>query len=124
MFPVYTLYKTEVIRRRGPRIGLEDVEYATLEWVAWLTTQRLLEPLGSLPPAEFEEQYHRTHATQAESLSVNLSSLLKTRGGSAAVNGGVFHFAVYPKKRSSMWNINRCVVTDMCQLRHTDGTTA
>ena len=103
---------------------MEDVEYATLEWVAWLTTQRSLEPLGSLPPAEFEEQYHRTHATQAECLSVNLPSLRKIRGGSAAVHGGVFHFAVYPNKRSSMWNINRCVVTDMCQLRPTGGTTA
>ena len=45
------LYKTEVIRRRGPWRGFEDVEYATLEWVAWFNTQRLLEPLGYLPPA-------------------------------------------------------------------------
>ena len=65
---VIGLYKTEVIYRRGPWRGFEDVEYATLEWVAWFNTQRLLEPLGYLPPAEFEEQYHRTQAAPAERL--------------------------------------------------------
>jgi hypothetical protein len=34
-----------------------------LEWVAWFNTQRLLEPLGYLPPAEYEERYHRASAT-------------------------------------------------------------
>jgi putative transposase len=29
------LYKTELIRRRGPWKGLDDLEYATLEWVDW-----------------------------------------------------------------------------------------
>ena len=44
------LYKTEVIRRRGPWRGLEDVEFATLEWVHWYNTQRLLELIGNEPP--------------------------------------------------------------------------
>ena len=52
---VIGLFKTEVIRREGPWRSLEDVEYATLAWVAWCNTQRLLEPLGYLPPAEYEE---------------------------------------------------------------------
>ncbi len=68
---VIGLYKTAVIRRRGPWRRCEDVEYATLEWVAWFNTQRLLEPLGDVPPAEFEEQYHRVQATQSECLAVN-----------------------------------------------------
>jgi transposase InsO family protein len=59
------LYKTEVIHHLGPWKGLEDVEYATLEWVAWYNTQRLMEPLGDVPPAEYEEQYHRARADQA-----------------------------------------------------------
>jgi putative transposase len=46
---VIGLYKTEVIRQAGPWRGLEDVEYATLEWVAWYNTQRLLEPLATSP---------------------------------------------------------------------------
>jgi transposase InsO family protein len=53
------LYKAEVIYHLGPWKGLEDVEFATLEWVAWYNSQRLMEPLGYLPPAEYEEQYHR-----------------------------------------------------------------
>jgi transposase InsO family protein len=35
---VIGLFKTEVIRRRGPWRGLEDVEFATLEWVWWFNT--------------------------------------------------------------------------------------
>ena len=56
------LYKAEVIYHEGPWKGVEDVEYATLEWVAWYNSQRLMEPLGYVPPAEYEEQYHRVQA--------------------------------------------------------------
>jgi len=52
------LYKTEIIRKRGPWKTLEDVEYVTLEWVDWFNNRRLLEPIGSIPPAEFEKQYY------------------------------------------------------------------
>ena len=41
---------------------LEDVEFATLEWVAWYNGSRLLEPLGYAPPAEFEKGYHDRQA--------------------------------------------------------------
>ncbi len=51
------LYKTEVIYHRGPWRNLEEVEYATLEWVDWFNNRRLLEPIGNVPPAEFEMQY-------------------------------------------------------------------
>jgi putative transposase len=56
---VIGLYKTELIRRRGPWKGLDEVEYATLEWVDWFNHRRLLEPIGHIPPAEFEAAYHR-----------------------------------------------------------------
>ena len=52
------LFKTEVIWRRGPWKGLEAVEYATLEWVSWFNTRRLLEPIGYITPVEFEEAYY------------------------------------------------------------------
>jgi putative transposase len=55
---VIGLFKTEVIRRRGPWRGLEAVEFATLEWVHWFNTRRLLEPVGSIPPAEAEARYY------------------------------------------------------------------
>jgi putative transposase len=53
------LYKTELIRRRGPWKGIDDVEYATLEWVDWFNHRRLLEPIGYIPPAEFEAAHWR-----------------------------------------------------------------
>ena len=62
---VIGLYKTEVIRRKGPWRNIDAVEYATLEWVDWFTHRRLLEPLGYVPPAEFEETYYQGQATPA-----------------------------------------------------------
>jgi transposase InsO family protein len=51
------LYKTEVIRRRGPWKSIDDVEFATLEWIDWFNNRRLLEPIGDIPPAEYEMLY-------------------------------------------------------------------
>jgi putative transposase len=55
---VIGLFKTEVIHRRGPWRSLEAVEYAVLAWVDWFNTRRLLEPLGYVPPAEYEARYY------------------------------------------------------------------
>jgi transposase InsO family protein len=52
------LYKAEVIHRRGPWRSMEAVEWATLEWVDWFNTRRLLEPIGNVPPAEAEAAYY------------------------------------------------------------------
>lgn len=62
---VIGLFKTEVIRQRGPWRSLEDVEFAVLEWVWWFNHHRLLEPLGYLPPAEYEEAFHNRREGQA-----------------------------------------------------------
>ena len=53
------LYKTEVIRRRGPWKNIDDVEYATLEWVDWFNNRRILGPIGNIPPAEYELMYYQ-----------------------------------------------------------------
>ena len=53
------LYKAELIYKRAPWKTREAVELATLEWVSWFNHQRLLEPIGYIPPAEAEAQYHR-----------------------------------------------------------------
>jgi putative transposase len=53
------LYKTELIRHRGPWRGLEDMEYATLEYVDWFNHRRLHGELGMVPPAEVEAAYHQ-----------------------------------------------------------------
>lgn len=52
------LFKTELIRNRGPWKGLDDVEFATLEWTDWFNHRRLLEPIGDIPPAELEAFYY------------------------------------------------------------------
>jgi len=59
------LYKTELIEQRGPWRSLDAVEYATLAWVHWFNHQRLLEPIGNVPPAEFEAEYHRRNREHA-----------------------------------------------------------
>jgi putative transposase len=55
---VIGLFKTEVIRPKGPWRTLEAVEFATLEWVNWFNTRRLLGPIGYVPPAEYEAHYY------------------------------------------------------------------
>jgi putative transposase len=68
------LYKTEVIRRRGPWRSLDDVEYATLEWVDWYNHHRLHSWCGDVPPAEYEDLYYRqtTDTATAESAQPSL----------------------------------------------------
>jgi transposase InsO family protein len=51
------LYKAELISLRAPWRRTEDVELATLSWVHWWNTKRLLEPIGNIPPVELEEQW-------------------------------------------------------------------
>ncbi len=68
---VIGLFKTEVIRHAGPWRSLDDVEYATLEWVAWFNTCRLLEPLGYLTPAEYEAQFDQRDTTSAIAGTLN-----------------------------------------------------
>jgi putative transposase len=57
------LYKAEVIRHEGPWKGLDEVEYATLGWVDWFNRTRLIELIGYVPPAEFEEPYYAQAAS-------------------------------------------------------------
>lgn len=67
---VIGLFKTEVIRRRGPWKNLERVERATLEWVDWFNNRRLLEPIGNIPPAEFEQAHYDGIESQAITVGV------------------------------------------------------
>jgi putative transposase len=54
------LYKAELIRQRGPWRGLDDVEFATLEWIDFYNHRRLHSACGDVPPIEYEAaHYHR-----------------------------------------------------------------
>jgi putative transposase len=63
------LYKAELIHRRAPWKTKEAVEFATLEWVSWFNHQRLLEPIGYIPPAEAEANYYRQLASHATAVA-------------------------------------------------------
>jgi putative transposase len=65
------LYKTEVIWRKGPWRGIDPVEYATLEWVDWFNNKRLLEPIGNIPPVEYEIMYYEQNETPAAVAGLN-----------------------------------------------------
>jgi len=52
------LYKTEVIHHNGPWRHMEHVEFETLKWVDWFNNQRLLQPIGDIPPTEFEALHY------------------------------------------------------------------
>ena len=58
------LYKAEVIHKDGPWRGVDDVEQATLTWVDWFNNRRIMEPLGDIPPREYEENYYRQNEYQ------------------------------------------------------------
>jgi hypothetical protein len=68
---VIGLFKTEFIRREGPWRGIDQVEFETLDWVCWYNQRRLLEPIGYVPPAEFEDTYYRNQTALATTAGVN-----------------------------------------------------
>lgn len=65
------LFKAELIHQRGPWRSLEAVQMATLGWVCWYNNTRLLGPIGHVPPAEFEERYHRDQQSLAMVVGLN-----------------------------------------------------
>ena len=56
---VIGLYKTELVRPKGPWRGLDDLEYAKLSWVDWYNHRRLFSTIGYVPPAEYEATLDR-----------------------------------------------------------------
>ena len=68
---VIGLYKTELIRQRGPWRGLDEVEYATLEWVHWYNTKRLFGPIGYVAPFQHETNYYREQESSPERAGLN-----------------------------------------------------
>jgi putative transposase len=63
-----SLYKSELIHRKGPWRNVEHVEWATLNYVDWFNNRRIHESLGYVPPVEFEAHYDGPN--ESESLAV------------------------------------------------------
>jgi putative transposase len=62
----HCLCKAELIRHRGPWQGLDDGEFATLEYVDWFNYRRLHGELGMVPPSACEvRSSERTAAVPA-----------------------------------------------------------
>jgi transposase InsO family protein len=68
---VIGLFKTEVIYRCAPWRDADHVEFATLAWVDWYNGRRLLEPLGHVPPIEYEAAYYRREAAPMVGVGLN-----------------------------------------------------
>jgi transposase InsO family protein len=68
---IFGLYKAEVIRRKGPWRNLEQVEFATLEWIDWFNHRRLFGPIGNVPPVEFEAMYDAGREAPAMAAGLN-----------------------------------------------------
>jgi putative transposase len=79
---VIGLFKTELVKPRGPWRTVERVEIATLEYVDWFDHRRLYQACGDIPPAELERAYFRQHAALAEAGQSNTLSLRTHRSGS------------------------------------------
>jgi len=68
---IFGLYKTELIRNKGPWRGLDDLELATLEWVDWFNHRRLFGPIGDIPPVEFEQLYYERQGGPTMGVGLN-----------------------------------------------------
>jgi hypothetical protein len=80
---IHGLYQTEVIRHRGPWRNLQQVEFATLEWVDWFNHRRPLSSIGDIPPAELEAMYFAANGSGRRAVSC----LPDTEALSAGVSG-------------------------------------
>ena len=60
------MFKTELIRPRGPWRTVEQVELVTLEYVDWFNHRRLHSTAGDIPPAELETAHYRHRRPQPE----------------------------------------------------------
>lgn len=60
------LYKTELIKRKGPWRNCEHIELETLEYVDWFNNQRLHSQIGDIPPTERECIYYSQQRSPAE----------------------------------------------------------
>jgi len=65
------LYKTELVYKEGPWRGMEQVEIKTLDWVDWFNNRRLFEPIGNIPPVEYEALYYQQQESPAMVAGLN-----------------------------------------------------
>ncbi len=46
----------------GAMESIDEVEFATLDWMSGYNEKRLYGPLGHIPPVEFEQMYYQNQS--------------------------------------------------------------
>ncbi len=62
------LFKTELVKPRGPWRTPDQLEVAILEYVDWFNHRRLFQACGDIPPAQLEEAFYAQRADLAEAV--------------------------------------------------------
>jgi putative transposase len=62
------LFKTELIRPRGPWRTAQQVEIATPDYVGWFDHRQLCQACGDNPPAELEAAHYGHNSSLAEAV--------------------------------------------------------
>lgn len=68
---VIVLYKTELVKPRGPWESFDDLEVATAEWVDWFNHRRPFEYCDDLTPVQAEQAHYAHHQEPATAISSN-----------------------------------------------------
>lgn len=64
-----SLFKSELIRNKGPWTGINDLEIATAEYLDWFNHRRLHGEIGHVPPAEHESQHYADNPASSPELA-------------------------------------------------------
>jgi putative transposase len=83
---INSLYKAECIRREGPWRTVDDVELATLSWVHWWNTQRIVEPIGDIPPVEYESAFYDSRSDEFDAPVTALATTASLRTNVRGIN--------------------------------------
>lgn len=68
------LFKTEAVSKRspflhGPIKTIDDIEFATMEWVDWFNRSRLHSTLAYISPDQIEAAYYAQEPTSQPEMS-------------------------------------------------------
>jgi putative transposase len=69
-----SLFKAELVRKRGPWRSIDDLEIAVAEYIDWFNHRRLHGEIGLVPPAEHEDDFYR-HNPAATTVAASVPSL-------------------------------------------------
>ncbi|OTA27854.1 hypothetical protein B9T39_07720 [Alloscardovia macacae] len=59
-------YKTELVYRHEPFETVEELEFATFQWVDWYNNRRLHQALDYKTPAQVEKEYYHNQQEKEE----------------------------------------------------------